>query len=198
MDKDFLASRISPAPRILGLKLRPFSLGHWLILQRADSPFVSGSTPEVVDVIFAVLVCSLTFEEAASALDSEEFGKQIVRWVKTLRKLNFIDKLHEFQRYWFYGNQIPSYSTTKEEMGEWSGTPWPQRLKIVLMSELGFSESDVLNRPLRMCWWDYLCFEERRGNVTVLSEDIQEAEQKLFNQANELVATSNNANRSRT
>ncbi len=188
MDKAFLASRVSSKPRILGLKLLPLSLGHRLILERAGSPFVTGQSPGVIDVIFAVLVCSMTFEQASEYLDKPEFGNKIKKWVKGLRKVNFLDKLQEFQRYWYYGNLVPEYTTTEEDesSGNWSGTPWPQRLKIVLMSELHMPESEVMNRSLRLCWWDYLCYEEIKGRVTVLSEEIVSIEESMLKQANEV------------
>jgi len=187
VDKEFLASRISARPRILGLQLHPLSLGHRLILERAESPFISDGIIGIVDVIFAVLVCSMRFEEATAFFDSYRCGKQIRKWVRKLRKLDFISKIQEFRRYWFYGNLVPTYSIVDDKgANEWSGTPWPQRLKIVLMSELGLTESEVLNRPLRLCWWDYLCFEELRGNVNVISDEIRAGEDSLVQQANQV------------
>ena len=59
----------APEPyRVLGLQLKPFGLGHYMLLQRHGCAFVSHEkeTATRADLIFAVLVCSMTFDEFQS------------------------------------------------------------------------------------------------------------------------------------
>lgn len=51
---------IPSAPRILGVRLRPFTLWHWLTLEVAESPFVEDASEPVTiaDLQLAVHVCS--------------------------------------------------------------------------------------------------------------------------------------------
>lgn len=51
------AFALLPTPRVLGWRLRPFSLWHQLLLEEIDSPFVTGTAPTGPDLVRAVAIC---------------------------------------------------------------------------------------------------------------------------------------------
>ncbi len=65
MLNEFYECLLSEPPTILGLKLRPFGLGHTAILQAIESPMVTGArVPTWHEVLILLNVCSRSFEEA--------------------------------------------------------------------------------------------------------------------------------------
>jgi hypothetical protein len=56
---------------ILGLKMKPFSLGHYITLRRHESAFVADTAGVATreDLIFACLVCSMEFDEFTDWLE---------------------------------------------------------------------------------------------------------------------------------
>lgn len=179
MTAAYLHAAIPEPVQILGLPLRPFSLGHWLLLSRFDNSFLTGRATGVDDIILAILVCSMSFEEGLKFLSAPDREEQITSWSKKLKHkfrqegqtLDFAEKAELFKAYFDAGMVIPNYSAT--ESGTASvGSPWPQVLKLTLMSELGMTETDVLNRPLRLSWWDYLGWRELNNKGIKLIADL--------------------------
>ena len=85
-DNDIFAAKLPVPYRILGLRLRPFSLGHYIHLRRQGCAFVSDSVTNATptDLVMACLVCSMSFEEFETLIFSE--------------RLSFKEKLASFFR----------------------------------------------------------------------------------------------------
>lgn len=181
MDAAFLEAAVPEPFQIFGLPMRPFSLGHWLLLSRFDNGFISGQ-PSVEDTIFGALICSMTYEDGLQFLNAPDRDEQIAAWSEKLKAqlheecldLDLPGKASLFKDYFDAGMVIPNY--TASDTGTSSvGSPWPQVLKLTLMSELGMTESEVLNRPLHLCWWDYLGWRELNNKgVHLLSQNDAE------------------------
>jgi len=64
-DNSFTAAAIPEPYVVLGLSLRPFSLGHYIWLRRLECCYVSSeaATPTREDLILACLVCSMSFDD---------------------------------------------------------------------------------------------------------------------------------------
>ena len=69
---------------VLGVRLKPFCVGHWMTLCANDAAFFSNHTPQLSDLIFSVLVCSESYEGFNATIDSGDFGKSIRRWAYRL------------------------------------------------------------------------------------------------------------------
>lgn len=75
MDPSFIGALIDGSPnaewstvRILGRRLRKFSLWHRLLLSAFQSPFVTGEPVTLRDLRIAVAVCSLAFPDSKTRL----------------------------------------------------------------------------------------------------------------------------------
>jgi|GEM_PF-2100557 len=65
------------ARTILGVPLRPFTVGHRTLLQGIGSPFVTGSHfPGIGDLLTALLVCSRTVTESVGLIQSGKFLRE--------------------------------------------------------------------------------------------------------------------------
>ena len=58
--------------------------------------------------------------------------------------------------------------------GTKAGAPWPQAMRVKLISEGGFSASAVMNQPLGQTWWDYLTLNELKGSVKISDDTTEE------------------------
>jgi hypothetical protein len=119
----FYQAAVPDGWQILGVRLKPLSLGHLILLHRYESAFVVGGLPTPADLVMSVLICSRTF-----------------------------------------------------------GAPPEQTVKVGLMSQLGLSEAEVLNRPFSLCLWDLATLAEMNGSLKIYSQ--RDAE--LKEQAEEL------------
>jgi len=173
---DFLQAAVPEPVQILGLEMRPFSLGHWLLLARFENGFLTGNV-KLDDVILAVLICSMTFEEACVFMAAADRDEQIRVWSEKVKlqlklageTLNVSAKAELFSTYFKEGSKIPAYQYTDTGTSA-VGCPWTQVLKVTLMSELGMSETEVLNRSLRLSWWDYLSWRELNNKGVSLAD----------------------------
>jgi hypothetical protein len=71
MQQDFASAMVQPrVVRCIGLPLKPFSLGHLLLLRHLDSAFVTGGQKTYNDFLTAVFVCAHSWEENQKILRS--------------------------------------------------------------------------------------------------------------------------------
>jgi hypothetical protein len=66
LDSSFAAAYIDNGKhyRLLGRRLRPFSLWHVLLLQALDSPFIKGGSISLFDLKTAIGICSLRYRNS--------------------------------------------------------------------------------------------------------------------------------------
>lgn len=177
--------------RLLGLKLRPLSLGHLLLLRRVGSAFVTGGRPGYDDLALSVFICSQTYEEGCAALDDPELPAFMARWQRRLcnqfgllyviglRKEQPIDlpaKALEFTEYMKAGSEHPDF-TWNEDGGKAIDAPIEQIVKVKLMSCTALTESEILNRPWSLSLWDYITLKVLDGQVEFSdAEEIEHAQ----------------------
>src|SRR3954467_10158855 len=129
-----------PEPfRILGLKLKPFSLGHYFTLKRFDSAFVADETRKATreELIFAVLVCSMDHRDFLEFIERPRaVEKECKRWGKKCGIFDFPSKLELFKGYLAEGTKQPAF-WIEENDNEQSGSHWSQAVLSVLMSQGG-------------------------------------------------------------
>lgn len=170
-----------PEPyRILGLRLRPFSLGHWLLMQRFDCALIGGGKPEHSDMLLGVLICSMRYQEFLAFIEQKDFQKQVIKWGKRNNLLELDEKSELFGRYLTDSLSEPAYIELRPG-GDGAGD-WAQNLKITLMTRLGYSEGEVLDMPLSKALADYYKLAESDGFLRLLTaEDL--ADQKANDEA---------------
>jgi hypothetical protein len=205
--RDYFA-RVIPEPfRILGLQLRPLSLGRYRLLKRFEIAFVAeGEAPaEIGDLLTGVLICSMRCDEFLAWAASPHFYKDIRRWSRKIlpapwlllvpffgkrwlrgHSFNAVEKIQLFQRYISEGSRVPDYF---DESGQQlrSGAHWSQAIEVTLRSELGWTAEEINEEPLTKALADYFKFAENQGLIRLLTpEDVAQGEantavyEKLF------------------
>ncbi len=201
----FIATQPEPY-RILGLKLLPFSLGHYFILTRHGCAFVSDSLKGATraDLTLACLVCSMTYEQwrEFSNPDPMSFWERLLGYLPLYapsqerklrrhgqrialtvlqwgRKIGVFDlkvKASLFQKYLTDNSTSPKYWVLRENKDE-SGGHWAHNVLVTLTGELGFSQSEAMNMPLREALMHFYKHAESLGIVRLMTpEEIQLAD----------------------
>jgi hypothetical protein len=191
MANDFAFAAAIPEPfQILGLRLKPMSLGRYRILRRVDCAFVAEESRVVSfgDLILGVCLCSMTCAAAAAWLDSKHCLRDIRRWSRRispapwLRRLpwigrwweartsfNPLEKIKLFQRYISEASALPEY--WDESDGRASGAShWSESMEVGLRSQLGWSKEEVEEQPLQKAIRDFFQLLEGSGAIRMLAD----------------------------
>lgn len=198
--RDFFGREIPEPYTILGLRLRPLSLGRYRLLQRFNVAFVADgpAQAEVVDLLLGVLICSMRCEEFLEFIGSPNAKKEIARWSKSLSPLpwftrsrllyvvwdktrwakrwrekhsfNIVEKIKLFNAYITEAQQMPHYSR-KQENPALTAFHWSKNVEVTLRSELGWSAEEINEAPLTKALVDYFKHAENQGLIVLFSDD---------------------------
>jgi len=177
-----------PEPfRILGLKLRPLSLGRYRLLRRFDVAFVceEPALPRPGDLVLGVYICSKRCDEFLSLLDSgdcwkemEVWGNQIFKtgpWRKILPRrfqkpepFDYLQKVNLFKRYLNESVEVPKY-WDEESNNIGSGAHWSQSVELVLRGELGWGKDEIDEQPISKAISDYYKWLENKGAIRLMT-----------------------------
>lgn len=155
---------------VLGVRLKPFCLGHYLLMERFGIAFVSSEekAPSLLDLVFGVMICSMSYEGFLRFLEEEELEKQIFEWGKQCKDFDWVAKATLFNRYIIEGSRRPV--VIYEADGQGSNAHWAQTLKLTLTGQLGYTASQALNLPLHQAFADFYRHAETLGVVTIADE----------------------------
>ena len=187
MQSEYLAAAYPEPVTLLGQKLEKFSLGHFKLLTKLESPFLLGGSPQLFDLLLGVLVCS---QPAAAAEHTVYFGLTVPRWHRlsnrTYRLAEIIEawrksigafdweaKAVEFVRYLRAGSNCPKMHEP-EASARRPGAPFVERVQIILQGRLGYTISEALNCPWGEALHHYFAFWEMEGAVKLFNPDDEE------------------------
>lgn len=159
---------------VLGLRLRPLTVGHALLLHRLDSPFLSGGVVDLPALMEAVLVCSLSVPDAIDALESRWRHLVTRRWLWKIRKTDVNADRDRFSE-WLEG-QFGRVECWSKADGKPPVMPGIERLVASLCGDLGQSVEQALALPLLAASRLMLAHAEAHGRV----EPVSEVEQDLI------------------
>lgn len=166
-----------PRPhRVLGLELLPFSIGHFILLQKHESVFVSqsGGTIGIEDLLLAVLICSQSYEDAKKSLTSRWLKWFVKYWGWRSRKLNIFEEAKGLKEYMAELEKTPDV-VRSESKGDGGGMPWICTLRVFLMADLHMTNAEIMDYPLVLAQWDFYAFQALRGNDQTVSPVLEEA-----------------------
>lgn len=179
----YVKSAIPEPYTILGVRLRPFSLGSYFLMERFDVGFVDDNKERIggiPDLLLAIAICSRTYEEFLEFINDEpsfnkwakDWGKQVKKQSKKDKNFNLLYKFMLFENYMKEGIQVPKYFEGENaNEGDPSGAHWTQSVLLILTSELGYSYSEALNMPLSKALADYYKWAENNGSVTLMNDE---------------------------
>ena len=175
-----------PEPHvILGLRLRPLSLGRYRLLKRFDSPFVSDDVKELdlptvtSELFFALVICGLPCREFADLETSGKLHRQLRRWGRRVRKyikrekyFSILEKAEAFKRYLAEGSNVPWVIMEKQGNGEVSPTHWSHTIEVMLRSKAGWTLAEIEEEPLTKALADFFKYMESEGAVKLVDPDV--------------------------
>ena len=180
MARDFLQAAIPEPVTLLGQRLHPFSLGHYILLERFKSPFILGGNADVTDLFTAVLICCNEYDEFIDLIKEDDLISIVKSWAKRLGDFDpqeiaqafneyITDSFSNFPKYWYEDS-----GNTKK-----MGAPFVQSIKVRLMRSFSLTEAETLNRPLGTSVWDVATLMEQDGVIKINTEaDDRAADQK--------------------
>jgi hypothetical protein len=158
--------------QVLRLTLQPFSVGHKLLLERLQSPFLrADSKPLYEDLIRAALVCALPF---AARRDGRLFNLKLKIWLWRARKVSdWQGEVEKLRVHIATGSLCPRI---KPEGGRAPGSPWTLRLYQFLTLVLKVPPAQAWDYPYGMAQFEWCGYWEGEGSLKVWNEDDQNFE----------------------
>lgn len=187
MDAAYFTAAIPEPFRILGLALKPLSLGRYRLLRRFGCAFVAEeeAAAGVPDLLLGLVICSMRVDEFLELLDSQGLAADVRRWRRRVcpaawlgcapvlgkwwRKHhapNALEKMRLFQQYINEGSAVPKY--WEEGESRMSGSHWSHSVEVVLRGELGWTAEEINETPLSKALADYFRFAESQGLVRLM------------------------------
>jgi len=104
----FQAVMVRP-PCICGLQMRPYSIGHELILSELGNPYASGGIPTKVDLLFALQVCARRTDKVREWLMAGGLRtRRMAWWAYRCGRGDMADAEAAFRTYWADYNNLPA------------------------------------------------------------------------------------------
>lgn len=184
-----------PEPfQILGLRLKPLSLGRYRLMQRFNVGFVLESLSgfEFGDLILGVLICSMRVDEFLRWIDSPKWTKDVGRWSRKIcpspwmgrlpligdyhrkrHSFNFLEKIQLFSRYVAEGSACPKF-WNESEGNQTCASPILLRIESTLRSEIGWTAEEVNEQPMTKAFSDWITYMEGQGHIRLMTDDETE------------------------
>jgi hypothetical protein len=176
--RDLIARRIQPERfRVLGLNLKPMTLGHLAILESMG--ILNARDPGELGL--CCLVCSTSHRGAMKRIESRWLPFVSWFWGMRIGKWDFSEKRELWSEYVKYNTQLPSI------MSKASGTsdipiPAYQTIRTVLLSRLNYSPETVDDTTFLQAQWDRITLAAIDGRVEVqdrTDDDIDEVMESI-------------------
>ena len=168
MESEWASYAFQPETTVLRLRLRPFSVGHEILLSLEKSPFLFGGTFDWHDLFTAVLFCSQTFREGMALRQSPrkvQIFAYAWKWFLSGR-LNIISEQKAFEKYIMEGSWCPNvcepisgYETRELK------APKAFRLIPFLCAYLNMSESEAMDFPMSRAQAYAAAIDDKEGKI---------------------------------
>jgi len=173
MDLRFVKAFTSPGEtRLLGYRMKPFSLKHRLALHAIESPFVTeGKGVSILDLFMAVKVCA---EKSVRRLSFMDVVRMSAIKAKPAKFNEYVEAFHayshvaEWPKFWDNNKQASS-----------KNVPWCLTVVSSLISN-GFDEEAAWSLPEAQAIWYHTAFSINNGNTVSLMTDADEEIMKDF------------------
>lgn len=171
--ENYFAAAEPNTPRCIGLKLRPYSLGHHVLLHAYNSSFLTSSDPTFADLIFGVFICSQSWRGWAEWKDSWKFPVFLKLWGWIQRRFNIEREATAFREYLIAGSRTPELVVPAA--AESLNAPWEPRLKMFLVEKFKLTAEEAMDYPLALAWQEYCAHAEAEGRLKLLGESDEKA-----------------------
>ena len=183
---DFTAYKVGAALipitwTICGVRLRPFSLGHYIILESLGNPLIAEKAQEmpITDTLAwffsALLVCAATYEDNLLILNDDvehkrlfkEFSENVMKNMEAEPGWNIFGKLKLFREYIDHYFSVPIYNEEHESKAKSpSGGDWRTTI-LLTFKKFGYSETEILNMSFKKLFYIWCSFAESEGAIKI-------------------------------
>lgn len=156
-------------PVILGLRLRPLTLGHQFLLLSLESPFVAASREvDIPDLFAAIFLCAQDWRKAERSLRAWWLPAYFHFWTFANRRKVLALELRRFHAWFSEQIEAPEFKAPKGgAIGE-CGAPRPWIRLLFLMHVLHLSEAQALDTPICKANALYATWADWSGNAEIL------------------------------
>lgn len=171
---------------VCSIKLRPFCLGHLLLLERINSPLINSDVTKIdiysglIDFFKALTICALSYEDGLAIINDDVKSREIIGNIKTVIEKdmeldgddwNIYSKVNQFRDYMSYFFNMPIYSIEQKQNQTPTGLDWKIGVWQVF-KKMGYSESEILNMNLRRLFFEWCQSAETEGAIKVVNSTI--------------------------
>ena len=175
MHESLLYRAAAPVPSVvMGLLLRPYSIGHDLRLTGLGNPLHNSDSATPRQLSEAVLICSQGWRETERMPWDFMLRFKLALWRRRCRGMDAKAELEKFIRYRNEGSlefppseiQDPSRSGSTKV----AGSPFALRLHHFLMFHLRLTEAEAWDYPLGLAKCRWGCYWEEYGGSSIYNE----------------------------
>lgn len=171
MHERLLSEAARPDPKVvLGMLLRPYSLGHELWLAKFGNPLSDSDKATPTQLSEAVLVCSHTWRQMDRLPWDPIINLKLWIWKRRSRHLDFKSELAKFTSYRTKGSlefQLSEITDPSRGSSRLPGTPFLLRLQQWLMLTFRLSEAESWDYPYGLAKMRWACFWEQEEGLKV-------------------------------
>jgi len=191
----FVQSSIPEPYTILGCKLHSLSVGHLILMKRFECAFGPDDVNRegtVWDLLVGVAICCRKYNEFLDWYSNiEERDGWITEWLKVLTNeannnpnWKLMNKFSLFNMYRKEGISVPKYfDEGNHDDDRESGAHWIQNIFTVLMTEMNYSEPEILDMPVAKALSLYFKTLENKGLITLMADWQIDEDERLAAQA---------------
>jgi len=174
---------IAPEPyTVLGLRLKPFSLGHAILLQRHGCDPVR----DYESLITGVTICAHTWDEFHTLADDKWLPWRMRIWAWRVGNFNIVAKIKMFNEYVADAMESPEVFESNDKPSNRLGAPFFSVLKTTLCAKLGYTRDEALNLPFGEALFDYFSFWEIEGGCELVGDHDLEMREMAESMADDL------------
>lgn len=186
--ESYLQAQFPDRFKVLRWRLQSLSLGHALLLEWIESPFVNAQRePGAGDLAFALAICHRDFGKAKRLVYSRWRSFLIRRYVIPQR--DFVPACFSFLKYLEYFATGPKCWTPHG--GGSRGAPFYETVKITHVAKLHKTEAQALDTPLTLALHDYAAFWEMQQQFRIMGD----ADESILQLAKEVAENPNGRER---
>jgi hypothetical protein len=168
---------------ICGVRLKPFCLGHLMLLEELNNPLIAETEKDInlVDGTYhlycALLICGLTYEEGVELCSNErlfnetlsDFQNNLMLNIAAEPDWNIFSKVNLFKQYLGYYVDMPIYEELQSRGDSSpSGTDW--KTSIFTTFKKTYTETQILNMPLRKLFYEWSAIGESDGAIKTFNK----------------------------
>jgi hypothetical protein len=194
----YVQSSIPEPYTILGVTLRPLSLGHLILMKKYGCAWAEDSertSVSIFDLLIAIAICCRKYQEFIDWFaNAEERNAWLNKWFKSIRldcrrteNWSISNKMSLFNMYRKEGIVVPMYFNEDEDKSfdKESGAHWIQNVITLLVTEGRYTENEIYDIPLSKALVEYFKILENKGVITFMADwqieqiDTAKKEKKL-------------------